>query len=206
MNLNNLNISEVNTSAVNAPTSKIRLIVGVSALLSFASTSFAYHDDSYRQDGSVSYDYAKVINVEPIFEAYTVAEPIEKCWDERVPHKRQSRKKSYTPEIFGAIIGAAVGNRFGKGSGRDAATVAGAVLGGSIARDVKNNKRAQHREDYGHRRYQVVQRCEVTDVYRTEQQIVGYDVRYRYRGDVYQTTTDHEPGDKIKLKISFKPV
>lgn len=145
-------------------------------------------------------DYAKVVNVSPVIETYEVNNPVEQCWNERVRNRSHS-KKSYTPEVFGAVIGAAVGNRFGKGSGRDAATVAGALLGTTIARDVKHNHANKHRHN-GHR---TVQRCEIRDAYTTEERVVGYDVAYKYRGNVFHTQMDQHPGNKIKVRVSVKP-
>jgi len=167
---------------------------------------------------NATYDYARVVDVQPRIETYQVNNPVESCWNERVPvrertaHHRSHRKSSKTPEILGAIIGGVVGNQVGKrggGKARDVATVAGAVLGGSIGRDVKHKNRRYHdRYDdrYERVRYENVKRCEVKDSYVTKEQVVGYDVAYKYRGNVFYTQMNQHPGDKIKVKVTVNPV
>jgi len=174
---------------------------------------------------NATYDYARVVNVNPVVETYQVNEPVEHCWNEKVAvrdrgydrpryYDKQYKNKSRTPEVLGAIIGGVIGNQVGKrggGKARDVATVAGAVLGGSIGRDVKhkNNRRYSERhynDGYHTTRYETVKRCEVKDSYVTKEQVVGYDVAYKYRGDVFYTKTSERPGDKIKVKVTVNPV
>lgn len=168
----------------------------------------------HRDYGNSAYDYAKVVEVVPVVETQRVNHPIETCWDERVPRRVQrsgynNAHKSYTGEIFGAIIGAAVGNQFGRGRGKKVATAAGAVLGGSVARDIKHGNR--HNREYarnhrGQTVYDTVQRCETRDSYVSEERIVGYDVAYKYRGNIFQTQMSEDPGDKIKVRVTVDPV
>ncbi len=163
----------------------------------------------YPQPRGPEYEYARVVDARPVVEVQRVSHPIEQCYEERVPSNQYSRsggKQSRTPEIVGAIVGAAVGNQFGGGSGRDIATVAGALLGGSVGRDIKNNAR-QSRQAYGggYNRYDVVSRCEVSQSYRSEERIVGYDVSYEYNGHVYQTRMGYDPGDTVRVRVSVHP-
>ena len=187
-----------------------RRVASAMLLASLGLSSAANADHSDRYDTSNGYDYARVTNVRPIVETYQVSEPVEQCFEERVPVERYAhggRKESRTPEILGAILGAAVGHQFGGGRGKDVATVAGAVLGGSIGRDIKNDSRRHYRDDhYQGARYQTVSRCEVTEVYRTEEQIVGYDVSYEYQGTVYHTRMPNDPGRQIRVKVIVQPV
>lgn len=173
---------------------------------------------------NATFDYAQVVSVDPLVEKYQVNQPIERCWDEQVstqqryPQNRHPNSKSRTPEVLGAIIGGVIGNQVGKrggGKARDVATVAGAILGGSIGHDVKNNNRRYDSSRYGSSRYddryqtiryQTVQRCEVKDSYVTKEEIVGYDVAYKYRGNVFHTQMNQHPGDKIKVKVTVNPV
>jgi uncharacterized protein YcfJ len=39
-----------------------------------------------------------------------------------------------------------------------------------------------------------------------EQQLVGYDVEYRYRDDVFMSRLDYHPGDRVKIRIAVSPV
>lgn len=165
---------------------------------------------------NATFDYARVLTVDPVIETYQVNEPIKHCWNENVAIRhsdydrpRHYKNKSRTPEILGAIIGGVIGNRVGKNGGgraRDVATVAGAVLGGSIGRDTKRNNNRRHSDRYETTRYESVQRCELKDSYVTKKQVVAYDVAYKYRGEVFHTQMGQHPGDKIKVKVSVNPV
>ena len=181
------------------------IVAGVIGAVSLPVTAKRYH-----QHNNSALGYAKVVNVSPVVETYEVNHPVEKCWDERVSYNDRSyrSKSSYTPEIVGAIIGGVVGNRIGKagrGGARDAATVAGAVLGGSIARDVKYKNKRKY--NHGHSTsYKTVKHCELQDSYVTKQKVVGYDVAYKYQGNVFHTQLNQHPGDKIKVRVTVDPV
>jgi len=98
--------------------------------------------------------------------------------------------------VLGAIIGGALGNQVGKGDGRKAATVAGAVIGGSIGHNQATR---------GDRYEGVERRCRIIEDYREERRLVGYDVEYRYRGEVYMSRLDYDPGDKLRVRVSVAP-
>jgi len=190
--------------------SKALIVAGVVGAVSLPVTAKRYYEHN-----NSAYDYAKVVDVSPVVESYKVNHPVEKCWDERVSvrqYDRPHRSKSRTPEIVGAIIGGVVGNRIGKrggGSARDVATVAGAVLGGSIGRDVKHRNQRKYDRKYSqnhHSGYKTVQHCELQDSYVTKEKVVGYDVAYKYRGNVFHTQLNQHPGDKIKVKVTVDPV
>lgn len=189
---------------------KTLIIAGVIGAVSLPVTA-----KRYSEHNNSAYDYAKVVDVSPVVETYKVNHPVEKCWDERVSvreYDRPRRSNSYTPEILGAIIGGVVGNRVGKrggGSARDVATVAGAVLGGSVARDVKLRNKRNHNSKYSQGRsssYKTVQHCELQDSYVTKEKVVGYNVAYKYRGNVFHTQLNQHPGDEIKVKVTVDPV
>lgn len=194
---------------------KSLVVAGVIAAVSMPAAAKKYRD--YNDQANQTYDYARVVSSEPIYESYQVNNPVEQCWDERVPVRRSSygHKRNYdskTPEVVGAIIGGAIGNRVGKkggGKARDVATVVGAVLGGSVARDIKHKRRYQndrYSRDYERTRYETVQRCEMRDSYTTQRELVGYDVAYKYRGNVYYTQMADRPGKKIRVKVTVDPV
>lgn len=183
--------------------------------------------NKYRDYNNSAYDHAKVVGVDPIFETYQVNDPVEECWDEKIPkkaHYRNDRRHggsnySRTPEILGGLIGAVLGNQVGNGRGKKVATVAGAVLGASVGRDVKHRNRDRNYRDhrserrgdydrggYQNSRYEVVQRCELRDNYTTKQRVVAYNVAYKYRGNVFHTEMQYEPSDEIKVKVTVNPV
>ena len=88
--------------------------------------------------------------------------------------------------VIGAIVGGALGNQVGKGDGRKAATVAGALIGGAIG----NN--AARRDDRYYSESET--RCRVDQRTSARRRIVGYDVQYRYRGDVFMSHLDLRSG------------
>ncbi len=153
-----------------------------------------------RHDERFGYrDFAKVVDVTPIYRQIEVSTPREECWEEQVVHDVPTNRPSATPVILGGIIGGVIGNQIGNGRGRKIATVAGTLLGASIGADsVRANTR-----------YAPVasseQRCRVVQESYTEQRVVGYRVKYRYRGQIYETRMDHEPGDRIPLNVSVTP-
>ena len=224
----NMTKQKPNKTNPNRLASGIKLSLLAVACLSTAAVAGGsnQYGQSYAPSANVEHDFARVISVQPIIDFYQVSVPVEQCYPERVPRDRHANyrgKQTRTPEIVGALIGAAVGRKFGSGRGKDVATVAGAVLGGSIGRDVKNSARQRDRRygneydrayeggyggAYGDGRgdYQTVSRCEVTQEYRDEEQIVGYDVSYKYNGHVYQTRMPYDPGEKIKVKVTVQPV
>ena len=39
-----------------------------------------------------------------------------------------------------------------------------------------------------------------------DHRVHGYEVTYRYRGEVYRTTTDYHPGDRIRIRVDVTPL
>ena len=58
----------------------------------------------------------------------------------------------------------------------------------------------------GYTRTEYQRQCETVDDYHVENHIDGYDVAYRYHGDVYHTTMPYDPGDRIAVDVSVRPV
>lgn len=154
------------------------------------------------------YQYAKVVDVEPIYRQVRVEVPERECWTEihyeSVPTRYERYRGSAVPTIAGGVIGGVVGRQFGKGNGRDAMTVLGTLVGAAIGHQ------AGHRQyDDSHRyesvRERPVERCETH--YRTEERrdLDGYLVTYRYAGREYTTRTDEHPGDRIRVRVEVTP-
>ncbi len=160
------------------------------------------------QDHGPRYDYAEVISVDPI--VTTVQRPVQRdqCWREPVtysePVRYREERRDRAPAILGAIIGGAIGNQFGSGSGRDAATAAGALLGyQSVRDDQRRQGRGYYASGREYTRYE--QRCSVRTEYFQDEQVTGYDVTYRYNGEIRHTTTDFHPGDQLRLRVDITP-
>lgn len=151
------------------------------------------------QDRGEYFDEAKVVRVEPIVRQVRVSVPHEECWDEDVP-VYHSGYRSATPMILGGIIGGVVGNTMGKGHGKDAATVAGTILGGSIGRDIGHDAQRPPVYETAHETH-----CKQVVDYREEERIEGYWVTYRYRGDEYVTRMPHDPGKRVRVRVTVQP-
>lgn len=158
----------------------------------FVGTAHAQHYGG----GTQYYDYAKVVKVVPIYRMVRINQPRRVCWNERVPH-RAYYNGSATPTIVGGIIGGAVGNRFGRGRGRDVATIAGVILGSSIARDMQRTSQGVSAPYVESRRV-----CGVRDHYVEQERLDGYRISYRYRGRIYTTTMDRDPGKRVRVNVS----
>ncbi len=160
--------------------------------------------------GSSEYRWARVVEVVPIHVRESVPAYREECWQEPVrevyePGYYHRPRHARSGPIFGAIVGGLVGNQIGSGGGRTAATVAGAALGHALAVDAQHGG---HR--YSPPRSRVVHRevCRPvpTPAYSRRAYIEGYDVAYEYDGRIYRTRTDHDPGDRIRVRVDVRPV
>ncbi len=162
-------------------------------------------------------DYAKVVSAEPHYETVVRSEPSESCWNERVQrssynrHRHGYRGENATPVLIGALLGGALGNELGHHKrNKQVGAVLGGLLGGSIARDVSRNQAerydSRHANQDNYREYATVQRCETNYRDVEEQQLVGYEVSYRYRGQIYHTQSNEHPGERLQLQVSIVPV
>lgn len=180
----------------------MRTLLCLAAALGLGATTLAYgqeygYDPRYGGD-NVHYAYGEVLDVQPIYATSRYPSSQQVCWDEPVEYYHRGRPDSAGGAIAGAIIGGIVGNQFGSGHGRRAATAAGAVLGGAVGYD------ASRRGGYVSHGYQ--QRCSVERGWERAEEVVGYDVTYRYRGEIYHTRTDYHPGDSIQVRVAVDPV
>ena len=166
-------------------------LLGASLLLSGA---------AYGQSPAVHYVYAPVVDYEPIYVTERVPVEREVCWQER-GYRNHGRKRgnSATGTIAGAIIGGVIGNQFGGGSGKKALTAAGAALGASIGHDASKHRR-RHGGPVSY------ERCEIQVDYESRSHTSGYNVRYEYNGEIFETRTRSAPGDVIRLEVSARPV
>jgi len=150
-------------------------------------------------DDNVRLVYADVLRVDPIYDIVRVEQPREECYDTEVAHQGGRYENTTTGTIVGALIGGALGNQVGKGDGRKAATIAGAVIGGAVGREADAN-------DNPSRSYRGTEtRCRVVNSGYDERRIVGYDVEYRYRGEVFFSRLGYDPGEKLRVRVSVEP-
>ncbi|MCE3025400.1 MULTISPECIES: glycine zipper 2TM domain-containing protein [unclassified Salinicola] len=144
------------------------------------------------QSGDSQPQYADIISVDPITQ--TSETPRQECHNVTVTHRRPVQDEHrIAGTAIGAIVGGVVGNQFGGGSGKKIMTAAGAVGGGIAGNQVQGQM--QQGDTYT----TTEQRCNT--VKDTKQETVGYDVRYRYDGEVHEAKLDKKPeGDRVSMR------
>lgn len=189
----------------------MRILLSLAAGLGFATAASAY-DNGYGHDrydsgygSNVHYAYGEVLEVQPIYRTSHYPTSQQVCRDEPVEYYEAGRPRSPAGTVVGAIIGGVIGNHIGgHGRGyhrhhhRDASTAAGAAIGAAIGYNASR--------DSGYVRRGYEQRCYQERGYESAQEVVGYDVTYRYRGEIYQTRTDQHPGDTIRVRVAVDAV
>lgn len=184
-----------------------------------AGTAQADHDRGRHvgHDVRAGYDYARVIDVDPIVRYVQVRTPVRECWEETRYYDTGYGPQHYDrphgeagATIAGGIIGGVIGRQFGGGKGRDAMTLVGTLVGAAIG-----NERARQRNAYGdrldygasyEREAYPVTRCDTRYQSHEEERIDGYRVTYRYNGQTYTTRTDYDPGDRLRVRVAVSPV
>ncbi len=167
----------------------MKSIVYVATGIALAVGGYAAAD--WQRRAAENAQYAETLRVTPVLE--TVKTPREECRNETVTRYVKRRDETTaTGTIVGALVGGAIGNQVGGGSGRKAATAAGLVAGGY----------AGHKIDQNNNRPEAVastqRRC--TTVYDSKQEVVGYDVEYRWRDTVHTARMERDPGSRFKVR------
>jgi uncharacterized protein YcfJ len=163
--------------------------------------------DQRGYDGDDAYDYARVVDVQPLVTRVRVTTPQRACWDEtRVDDRGYGNgplpRSVAGGAILGAVIGGVLGHQIGHGRGRDAATAAGVVVGAAVG-----SQQAQRRAGNASvppREY-TVQRCETRYQETWEERTDGYRVTYVYNGRRQVTEMPNRPGDRIRVRVDVSP-
>ena len=168
----------------------IKTLLTSLTLLALATTASAGRYDN-------DYEFAKVVDVQPIYENYQIPETRRVCENGNYNGNRSRTRHSQSQSnaggaILGGIIGGLIGNRFGKGHGKRAATAAGVLVGSSIGSKAKPKGYYNHDNRSGYRNNR--QQCYSQREFRTEQRLNGYNVSYDYNGRIYHTRLQDHPG------------
>lgn len=137
---------------------------------------------------NLSFGYAQVLRVVPVFENYSSRTPDPGC----DTHRSGGDPTGGT--VIGAIVGGALGNQVGKGDGRKAATVAGVVAGAAIGRSIDKNNGSAPAYD-----------CRNAYAPADQRRIAGYDVEYTYKGEHYMSRLPYDPGNHLRVRVSVTP-
>jgi uncharacterized protein YcfJ len=137
------------------------------------------------------YGWADVLRVSPVY-GVARTEHHQECVEEPVVVHESHRPGS---TLLGAVVGGVLGNTIGKGDGRTAATVVGAVAGGAIGSAAG---RGQTYETTAANCHDVVTVGE-------GRTLLGYDIEYRYRGEVYASRLNYDPGERLRVRVDVSP-
>lgn len=165
-----------------------------------AATSQHGEQVAYNSGSRRHHDYARVVDVRPIYREVRVQEPRRECHEERVVRRHREGGNRTGSAILGGIVGGVIGNEVGSGGGRDSATVIGAIAGTAAGSEIAK-RRAQTVERTS---YETV--CETVQDVRYEERVEGYNVTYRYQGRDYTTRMNERPGDRIRVRVGVDPV
>ncbi len=178
------------------------------AAMVFTGTVSADNDRKHRHKHQgyhaehAAYEYARVINVRPIYRQVKVSTPVRECWDEPVYHTGHGQHKSAGGMLAGGLIGGIIGHQIGKGRGNKVATAVGTLIGAQIGHEAVNGHQ-------GHAKPELVgyeEHCATRHQVRYEEVIDGYDVTYKFRGRRYHIEMPYDPGKRIKIRVEFTPV
>lgn len=184
-------------------------IIGVSLSLLLANGALAdrkhhhkHHDRHHKHHDYHEHheDYARVVDADPIYQQIATEVPEQSCRYESVAYREPGRSSSHTGTIVGGLIGAAVGHELGHSKrNKQVGAIAGGIVGATVGHDI-----SRHKSGTTHYRDEKI--CHTS--YRTEytRQLVGYDVIYKYHGQLYQTRTDRHPGKHIAVASYNRPV
>lgn len=179
-------------SAVAAP-----LVAGAAG---FGGYKFAQQQELQAQNDG----FAEVITAVPSISNVQVATPRRECRSVPVTYTetvKNDRTDSTTNTVVGGVIGGVIGNQFGSGHGKTAMTVAGTAVGASIGH--ARAERLNRPKTVTRTRYE--ERCSTVKDFHTEQKTNGYDVTYRYQGQVFTTHMDSMPPQRFPVSINVTP-
>lgn len=148
-----------------------------------------------------SVTYAKVIDSRPVYRSVERVVPQQQCWIE-TSRVQQAPASPTAAAVTGGVAGGVIGHALGRGkSNKQMGAVVGAALGAAVGNDIARQSRATPAA-----RYREVERCDYVERRETYQELVGYDVTYRFHGQNYTTRTRHHPGDKLPVRVQVSPI
>ena len=150
------------------------------------------------------FEYARVMNVTPIYREVRISEPVKECWTESVTNHRGHHHQSAGGMLAGGIVGDIIGHHLGQGrKHRSITTAVGTLVGARIGHEAVNGGRKRHH----HSDSPVLKEtCSHYERVSYQQQIDAYNVTYRYQGRTYQVEMPYDPGQRIKIRIQVTPV
>ncbi len=179
---------------------KLLNLCAVVTISAISSNAIAQHNE-HNIKNNFFYTTAKVINVEPIVKNIQITTPKRECWEEQV-FRPVYKNHDQANVLFGGLVGGIVGNQFGQGDGKKAATVVGSIIGAAVGNNIVQKNHNTSRSE----RVDVERHCKVTQTTHSEQRVEGYWVSYRYKGEMFTTRMNDEPGKRLKVRVQITPV
>lgn len=136
--------------------------------------------------------YADVLQVSPVHKKVMAAEEV--CQDTPVTHKAPVKDENrIAGTLIGGLLGGVLGHQVGGGSGNKLATVAGAVGGAYAGNRIQKSMQDKDTST------SIAQRCRT--VKKPRDNIVAYDVRYRFDGKEHTIRMEQPPtGQRIPVE------
>lgn len=146
----------------------------------------------------VTYDQARVVDVQPVYQTVSYQVPREICQEQRVQTGSGGGQSAAAP-VLGAVVGGVLGHAV-TSKNQPVGTAIGAVLGGALGYTVaKQNAQPQYTT------YGTQEVCSTVQDTHEEQRISGYQVRYEYLGQRYVTITPNQPGNTVRVRVDVSP-
>lgn len=150
--------------------------------------------------------YARVIDVDPLFDRVRVLDSVQDC--QRSLRRDRGgvvlrRDSDPAATIVGGVIGAVVGSNVAGRYDRGIGTVAGALVGGAIGHEVGSRG---YREEYIPPRAVEVERCYDRPVEYSQQRLVGYRVTYLHEGRPVIVRLPYDPGRRLHVDGYGRPI
>lgn len=174
--------------------------LSASALASYENDDFSGQDEG---GGGGFSDYARVEHVQPLVRQVRVSTPRRECWQEQVRYEeRPGFFQANTGLILGGLAGGLLGGQIGHGQGRKIATIGGSILGAGVGYDYQY----RHNPPQSRERVAYEDRCRTIEDSHTEERVEGYDVAYRYNGQLFHTRLPYDPGNRIRVGVDVRPL
>jgi uncharacterized protein YcfJ len=107
---------------------------------------------------------------------------------------------SAAPTLIGAVTGGLLGAAIGNHHNQAAGTAIGTVFGGAVGYDIARRNATPTYTTYGTQEV-----CTTVQDVHEEERINGYQVRYEYLGQIYQTVMPYAPGRTVRVRVDVTP-
>ena len=148
-----------------------------------------------------TYDQARVVSVQPMYETVSYTVPREQCSEQRVQTGSGGGISPAVP-LLAAVAGGALGYAVAHDhqNHQHAGAAIGAAFGGAVGYDVARRNAQPRYVTYGTQEV-----CTVVQDTHEEERVSGYQVRYQYLGQTYSTVTRNPPGDTVRVRVDVSP-